>query len=33
MIKTSFDFEDHRQIFNVPVVHYRAWCYCDIQNQ
>ena len=31
--KISFDFEDHGQIFNVPVVHYRAWCYGDIQNQ
>lgn len=28
-----FDFKDHDQIFKVPVVHYRAWCYQDIQEQ
>jgi len=31
--KTYFKFEDNGKIFNVPVVHYRAWCYTDIQKQ
>jgi glutathione S-transferase len=28
-----FKFVDGGETFNVPVVHYRAWCYQDIQNQ
>lgn len=31
--KEYFYFTDHGQVFTVPVVHYRAWCYQDIQNQ
>lgn len=31
--KSCFKFEDGGETFVVPVVHYRAWCYSDIQKQ
>jgi glutathione S-transferase len=31
--KKYFNFEDGEEVFKVPVVHYRAWSYIDVQNQ